>query len=151
MEVLLLQDVPNVGRKNDILVVGDGYAMNFLLPRRMALVATPLVRKQYAEKIRVRLAEREQERAAKTNLLAAIAGKQILLTKKASKVGKLYAAITEKNIVEELQKQLSVEVSEDNIELPEHIKTVGSHSVTVRLGDQAQAVTVVVKAEGAAK
>ena len=151
MEILLLQDVPNVGRKNDLLMVGDGFALNFLLPRRLALVATPLVRKQYAEKIRVRLQEREQERAARMGLLSAISGKQITFSKKASKTGKLYAAISEKHVAEALKQQLALDVTEENIDMPEHIKSVGSHQVIVRMGDLSQPVTVVVQAETAVK
>lgn len=151
MEVLLLQDVANVGHKSDIVVVGDGYAMNFLLPRRMGLVATPLVRRRYAEQIKVRTEDREKERAARTGLLAALAGKQITFQKKASKTGKLYASITEKHIADALAEQLKVNVSAENIDLPEHLKNVGTHAVTVRLGDASQAVNVVVQAEAAAK
>lgn len=151
MEVLLLQDVANVGHRNDIVVVGDGYALNFLLPRRMGLVATPVVRKRYAEAIRVRMEEREKERAARMGVLSALAGKTITLTKKASKTGKLYAGITEKHIAEALMSQLSIDISEDHIDMADHLKTVGSHNVVIRMGDAQQAVTVVVKAEAAAK
>ena len=61
MEVLLLQDVQNVGQKNDLLMVGDGYALNFLLPQQKAIVATPTVRKRYAEEIRRRAEQKELE------------------------------------------------------------------------------------------
>lgn len=149
MEVLLLQDIPGVGKKSDLIVVGDGYALNFLLPRRAALVATPLVRKRYADLIRRRAEERETEKSAKRDAAAAVSGKTITITKKATKAGKLYAGITEAMIVAEVQKQLGVTVKEDDVDLPEHLKTVGSHNVNVQMGDQKVQVTVQIQAEAA--
>lgn len=149
MEVLLLQDIPGVGKKSDLIVVGDGYALNFLLPRRAALVATPLVRKRYADLIRRRAEERETEKSAKRDAAAAVSGKIVVITKKATKAGKLYAGITEAMIVTEIQKQLGVAVKEDDVDMKEHLKTVGSHVVSVQMGDQNVQVTVKIEAEAA--
>lgn len=149
MEVLLLQDIPGVGKKSDLIVVGDGYALNFLLPRRAALVATPLVRKRYADLIRRRAEERETEKNAKMDAANALSGKTVTLVKKASKAGKLYAGVTESAVVKELKAQLGIDVTEDNLDMPEHFKTVGSHQVGVRMGDQRVSVTVKVEAEQA--
>lgn len=146
MEVLLLQDIPGIGKKSDLIVVGDGYALNFLLPRRAALVATPLVRKRYADLIRRRAEERESEKSAKRDAAAAIAGKTVVIAKKASKTGKLFASVTESMVATEIKKQLSVDVREDDIDMPEHLKTVGSHQVSVRMGEQTVQVTVKVEA-----
>lgn len=150
MEVLLLQDIPGVGKKSDLIVVGDGYALNFLLPRRAALVATPLVRKRYADLIRRRAEDRETEKAIKSNAANAISGKTIVIVKKATKAGKLYAGITEALVLEEMKKQLGIEVKEDDLEMPEHFKTIGSHQVSVHMGEQKVQVTVKIDAEAAA-
>lgn len=149
MEVLLLQDIPGVGKKSDLIVVGDGFALNFLLPRRAALVATPLVRKRYADLIRRRAEEREAEKSAKSSAAEALSGKTVTISKKATKTGKLYAGITEEHLVQEVRKQLGVQVKEDDIDLPEHIKAVGSHQISVTMGDQTVQVTVKVEAETA--
>ncbi len=149
MEVLLLQDIPGIGKKSDLIVVGDGYALNFLLPRRAALVATPLVRKRYADLIRRRAEERETEKSAKRDAAAAISGKTVVIAKKASKTGKLFASVTESMVAAEIKKQLSVEVKEDDVGMSEHLKTVGSHQVSVRMGEQTVAVTVKVEAQEA--
>jgi large subunit ribosomal protein L9 len=150
MEVLLLQDIPGVGKKSDLIVVGDGYALNFLLPRRAALVATPLVRKRYADLIRRRAEDRETEKAIKSNAANAISGKTIVIVKKATKTGKLYAGITEAVVLEEMKKQLGIDVKEDDLIMPEHFKTVGSHQVSVQMGEQKVQVTVKIDAESAA-
>lgn len=149
MEVLLLQDIPGIGKKSDLIVVGDGYALNFLLPRHAALVATPLVRKRYADLIRRRAEERETEKSAKRDAAAAIAGKTVVITKKASKTGKLFASVTESMVAGEIKKQLSVDVKEDDVDMSEHLKTVGSHQVSVRMGDQVVQVTVKIEAQQA--
>lgn len=149
MEVLLLQDINGIGKKNDLLVVGDGFALNNLLPRRAALVATPVVRKRYAELIRKRAEEREVEKSAQSSAAAALSGKTVLFTKKVTKAGKLYAGITEKNVMEALKEQLKYDVSEDDIQMDEHIKAAGTHQVTVRIANQNVPVNVKVDAEKA--
>lgn len=148
MEILLLQDVSGIGKKNDLLVVGDGFALNYLLPNRKALVATPTVRKRYADQIRKRAEEKERERALRANAAQAIAGKSVAFTKKASKAGKLYAAISEELIAEAIKTQLGLELKPDAVELQDHIKTTGSHQVKIKLGDGVtQPLAVVVNAE----
>lgn len=147
MEVLLLQDVPGVGKKNDLLVVGDGFALNYLLPKRAALVATPLVRKRYAEFIRRRAEEREREKSAAQSAAEAVADKSIIFAKKVTKTGKLYAAITQKNIVEAFKDQHDLEISEDSVKLDEPIKTTGKHQIMLQLGTQVVTVDVTVTEE----
>ena len=149
MEILLLQDIKGVGKKNDLLVVGDGFALNHLLPTRAALVATPVVRKRYAELIKRRAEEREREKAVQADAAKAVSGKSISFKKKVTKTGKLYAAIQAKTITEALKAQLSLEVSEDAVLMDEPIKTVGTHTVTIKMMDQMVPLAVVVEADKA--
>jgi large subunit ribosomal protein L9 len=149
MEIFLLQDVPGVGKKNDLLLVGDGYALNNLLPRRAALVATPLVRKRYAEFIKRRAEEREREKAVATGAAQAVTGKSLTLVRRVTKTGKLYAAVTEKQIVEAIKEQLELDVSEDAVKIDEPIKTTGNHQVMLQMGTQVVTLPVIVKAEAA--
>src|SRR2546423_12740961 len=100
MEILLLQDIAGIGKKNDLLVVGDGFALNCLLPQRKALVATPTVRKRYADQIRKRAEEKETDRQSQQQAAAALSGKAVQFTRKVTKTGKLYAAISEEQIAE---------------------------------------------------
>lgn len=151
MEVLLLSDIAGVGRRNDLIVVKSGFALNHLLPERKALVVTPNVRRRYAEQIKQRAVEREKEREIQLSLSAALAGKTVHMTAKASKTGKLYAAITEKQIVDLLKKEYSINIPEDSLTITEHIKAVGTHSVTVTIGAQNTTVKVEVKPDAAAK
>ncbi len=104
MEVLLLTDIQGIGKKNDLLVVKSGFALNHLLPERKALVVTPNVRKRYAEVIKKRAIERENERQVQASIASALTGKVLHLKAKASKAGKLYAAVSEAQIVEALNR-----------------------------------------------
>ncbi len=153
MEVLLLTDIAGVGRKNDLIVVSSGYALNHLLPSRKAIVATPNVRKQYAHKITSRAKEREAEKELQMSLSSALAGKTVHIESKTAKGGKLYAQITPETISETLKSEYGVEIPASAISVKEHIKTVGTHTVSVTIGAQTTNVTVEVKAsaEKAAK
>ncbi len=151
MEILLLQDITGIGKKNDLLVVGDGYALNYLLPRRAALVATPVVRKRYAELIRRRAEEREREKSAQADAARAVSGKTITFVHKVTKTGKLYAAITKSAIVEALKEQLSLQIAEDAVVLDEAIKTIGTHTIQVMVSGQSVPLTINVAAEKAEK
>lgn len=147
MEVLLLQDIAGVGSKDDILVVGDGYALNHLLPQSKALVATPTVRRRYADKIRARAEARERERMAAASGVAQAAGKTLTLKRKATKTGKLYAAITEKHIVEALKADHSIEVEETSVSIPEPIKALGEFTITLTMNDLTESMGVTVEEE----
>ena len=139
MEVLLLEDIPGIGQKNDIIIVKHGFALNNLLPRKRALVATPTVRKRYADHIR----RRAEEKARETELMKSAAGvlKDVVLsfTRKASKTGKLYGAISEKDISDILAEKHSIEVAEVNVIIVEPMKSVGVHTAKVKLGEQGEA------------
>ncbi|MCB9808485.1 50S ribosomal protein L9 [Candidatus Peribacteria bacterium] len=147
MEVLLLQDIPGIGKKNDLLMVGDGYALNCLLPRRQALIATPTVRKRYADVIKRRALERQSEIESKQSAAAAVAGKKVTFMRKATKTGKLYAAITEKIIVDALKEQLKIDLEETSISLPEQIKALGKFVASVEVAGRKEDLTVQVDQE----
>ncbi len=147
MEVLLLHDIPGVGKKDDLLVVGDGYALNNLLPNRAAIVATPTVRRRYAEQIRHRAEQKVAEVVAAQNAASQVSGKTISFSKKATKAGKLYASITEKAIVAELKKEHSIEIKESSISITDPIKAIGSFEVDVDMAGSNQKLAVEVALE----
>ncbi|MDD5055150.1 MAG: 50S ribosomal protein L9 [Candidatus Peribacteraceae bacterium] len=146
MEVLLLIDIVGIGRKNDLVVVKNGFALNCLLPERKAIVATPGVRKRFAEHIKKRALEREMEREIVQSVSNALGGKVIHISAKASKTGKLYAALSEQHIVDTLASEYGISVPVSAITLEDHIKTVGLHPVTVAVGAQSTTIQVDVKA-----
>jgi large subunit ribosomal protein L9 len=147
MEVFLLEDIAGVGKRNDLLIVGDGYALNCLLPHRKALVATPTVRRRYAAQIRKRAEEKQKERDIKADAAGAIDGKELEFSRKITKTGKLYAAISEKHISEALKKDHSMEIKESEIVISEPIKTLGAFDVTLKLADSDKILKIKVEEE----
>jgi len=146
MEVLLLQDIVGIGKKNDLLNVAHGYALNYLLPRRLALVATPAVRRQYGEMIKKRAEERAAEKALQESLAEALTGKVVHIQSKTAKGGKLYAQVSEQMIVDALQAEYSVTLPAHAIRIAEQIKTAGTHTVQVTLGAKSTPLTIDVAA-----
>ena len=147
MELLLLQDINGIGKQNDIIVVGDGFALNHLLPSRKALVATPTVRKRYAEQIKRRAEEREHDRKMQLEAAGTLAGKIVNFQRKVTSTGKLYAAISAKDISEALSTQHSINISADKIQIADPIKAVGNATVQIQIGDQSYPLQVSVAKE----
>ena len=147
MEVLLLTDIPGIGKKNDLLVVKSGFALNHLLPNRKALVVTPNVRKRYADQIKQRALERENEKQLQSSLSNALGGKTVHIVAKVAKTGKLYAAVSEAAVAEAIKKEHSVDITEKSVVIPSHIKSVGTHTVQITVGTQTINLTVDVAAD----
>lgn len=133
MKVILLTDVKGSGKKDEIINVSDGYARNFLFPKKMAVEATPGAMKEIERK-RAAADAREAERRAQAEAKAAqLKNKVINLTVKCGEKGRLYGSITTAEIAAELEKQHGVQVDKRKIDLPEAIRTVGDVQVEVRL------------------
>ena len=129
MKVILLQDVRSVGRKHEIKNVADGYAMNFLFPRKLAEAATDAKIKEIEATRAAHEVQAHQEEEALAKKITSLNGKQISLSVRATPQGGLFKSVTLKDIARAIQEQLSLEIPESVIELNEHIKTVGKHTV----------------------
>lgn len=133
MKVILLQDVKGTGKKDQIVEASDGFARNYLIPRKMAREATSeainaIEKSKNADKHRedVRRAEAE-ERSRK------LKGKVVQLTVRGGENGKLYGAVTNDQIAEALKQQHGIEIDKRKIEMEEPIKTAGQSFVTLKL------------------
>lgn len=133
MKVILLTDVKGSGKKDEIINVSDGYARNFLFPKKMAVEATPGALKEI-EKKRAAEAAREAERRAQAEEKARqLKGKVINISVKCGEKGRLYGSITTAEIAAELEKQHGIKVDKRKIDLSDPIRTVGDVQVTVWL------------------
>jgi len=133
MKVILLQDIKGSGKKDDIITVSDGYARNFLFPKKLAVEATPGASKEIARK-RAAEAAREAERRAQAEEKARqLKGKTINMSVKCGEKGRLYGSITTAEIAEQLEKQHGIAVDKKKIDLPDPIRTVGDVKVSVWL------------------
>lgn len=148
MEVLLLKDLSQLGRAGEVKRVAEGYARNYLIPRGLAVMATPGAIKQ-AEKQREAAARRQVKELSQAQALAQVLdGLTVTFQARAGESDRLYGSITSANIAEALEEQVGQEVDRRKIDLEEPLKQLGTHAVTIRLATQAEAkVTVVVERE----
>ena len=137
MKVIILQNIKGFGQMGDVKNVSDGYARNFLFPRKIAKLATDAAMKE-VDSLKKKLEATqnlEKENAAK--LADQLKDVVLEFTKKATKTGKLYSAVTKEDIAETLTKQSGLQVSPDLINLDGHegghIKQLGEHIVKVQL------------------
>lgn len=142
MKVILTERFDNLGGPGEIVTVADGYARNYLIPRGLAVEATPanvsawrsrLERKKAQEEKEVQLAQKEADR---------IDGRELTFPMKASEGGRLFGSVTSNDIASQL------EIDRKRIQLPEPIKELGTHEVRVRFHSQVEAaVNVIVTRE----
>jgi large subunit ribosomal protein L9 len=152
MKVILLSDVKGRGKEGDVIEVARGFATNYLLPRKMAIQATPGNLKQLEARVH-NIKKREETKRAEAEAHAAqVSGKSIVIEMKAGDGGKLYGSVTGGMIADALAEQIGVDVDRRKLDLHGHIKTVGEHVIDVRLYDEvtAQITLKVVPIGGAA-
>ena len=148
MEIILLQDVKSLGKKGERVKINDGYARNFVLPKKLGIEATAKnlndlkLQKKHEEKVAQEKLDDAKELAESLN------DKQIVLKIKAGEGGKLFGAVSSKEIAKEVQSQLGFEIDKKKIQLPEAIKTLGNHEVTIKLHPKVTAKIVVKVTEG---
>ncbi|HIS93023.1 MAG TPA: 50S ribosomal protein L9 [Candidatus Alectryocaccomicrobium excrementavium] len=133
MKVILLSDVKGTGKKDQIVEVSDGYARNFLLPRKLAREATnealnAIDTAKRAAKHRDDVKREQAEQKARE-----LKGKVVVLRLRAGENGRLYGSVTNEQIADALREQHGVEVDKRKIELEEPVKAVGQVLATVRL------------------
>lgn len=132
MEIILREHVDKLGRRGDVVKVADGYARNYLLPRKLALVATEGNRKQ-VERERAKLEAKEvEERGASETMATAMAGVEIVIARKVGEAETLYGSVTSADIAEALATK-GFEIERRKLQLPEPIKQIGEFDVPVRL------------------
>jgi len=132
MEVILREDVQSLGKAGQLVKVKPGYARNFLLPRGLAFEATPGNKKRIEAEAKARDTKANAEKAASEQLAARLGSITLAMRGKAGEEGKLFGSITAQDIAEALAAE-GFSVDKRKLELEHPIKTVGFHSVTVRL------------------
>lgn len=133
MEIILKQDVPNLGHKDDIVTVKDGYAANYLIPRGMAMMATPSAKKVLAENLRQRAHKEAKIREDATLLANALEGLTVKVATKVSSKGKVFGSVNNIQITEALV-ALGHDVDRKNVTIigTDTIKEVGTYEAVVK-------------------
>ncbi len=134
MKVILQQDVKGQGKKGQMVEVSEGYARNFLLPRKLAIVATTDAINTMNLKEKARKAEEARMKAEAEATAEKLKELQVKLTAKAGNGGKLFGAITGKEISEGLKKQFNLDVPKQKLVVTEPIKAFGTYQVKAKLG-----------------
>lgn len=147
MKVLLCEDIEKLGWLGDIVEVKEGYARNYLLPQRLAIVPTEANIKSLAEEKARRAEARRLARQEKEQLIASLAGVEVVISAKTNEQGHLFGSVAERDIAEQLRAK-GFAVSDDMVKMPAHIKEVGVSDVVIRAAsDLTATVRVVVLSE----
>jgi large subunit ribosomal protein L9 len=145
MKVIFLQDVPNVARAGEIKEVADGYGRNFLIPKNLALLATPSVTSTTEAQGRIVAHKQGQIEAEITELAHQLEGKEVILKARTGAKDRLFGSITSADIASELQNTTGLVVDKKKIELAEPIRQLGSYEVAIKLAkDIAPTIKVIV-------
>jgi len=147
MKVILMTDVPALGHRGETRDVANGYARNFLLPRKLAVLATPANLKNVEHLKRQRQKEEDRALEAARGTAAKIDALTLAVTARASEDGRLYGSVSAQDVIEFLERH-QVSVEKRRVHLEEAIKAVGDYQVPIRLhGDVTATLTVSVTAE----
>ena len=134
MKVILQQDVKGQGKKGEMIEVSEGYGRNFLLPRKLAVPATADAINTMNLKEKARKAEEARQKAEAEATAEKLKECMVKLTAKAGNGGKLFGAVTTKEISEGLKTQYGVDIPKQKLVLDEPIKAFGSYQVKAKLG-----------------
>jgi len=133
MKVILLQDIKGTGKKNQIVEVSDGFARNYLFPKKLALGANAAALNA-VEKSQSAQAHREQQLKGEAEALAArLKGMVITVQARAGEAGRLYGSVTAQEVTDALAEQYGVKLEKRRVELPNPVRTVGDSEVNVWL------------------
>ena len=148
MQVILQQDVPKLGKKGDLITVAEGYGRNYLLPRNLATEASRGKLNELAEMKKVADYKKKQAAQRAEELAEILKQTEVKLTAKVGAGGKLFGAISNKDIVDHLKKQYNIDVDKKKVILKTPIKILGEYRIKLKLHPKVPAeLTVLVVQE----
>ena len=147
MKVILIKDVKGIGRAHEVVKAKDGHALNYLIPKKLAIAATPAALKE-AELRRKQTEERAKVDAALlAQNIASLAEANIVIKIKANEKGHLYDAIGESDISKAVKEQSRIDLPEDAIKLEKPIKELGTFDIPVATADTFGKFSITIEAE----
>ena len=147
MKVILLKDIKGTGKKDQILEISDGYARNYLLPRKLAVEATADNLNTMRMKEKAKAAAIAAEKAKATENAKALESLIVKIPAKAGSGGRLFGSITTKEISDNLKKQFNIDIDSKKIVLSDPIKSFGSFDVKCKFGHEINGVIHVLVVE----
>jgi large subunit ribosomal protein L9 len=145
MKVILLKDIPKVGKRYDIKEINNGHALNMLIPRGLAIAATPQAIKRVEGQKAQMAGEMKVQHELLIQNIKAIEATTLTITGKANAKGHLFAGIHREEIVRELHTQARIEIETSFIQLEHPLKEVGEYSIHIKAGGKEAVLKVVVK------
>lgn len=139
MKIVLRDDIDNVGRKGDLIEVADGYARNYLVPRGLAIVATKGTIKQAQAMQRSREVREAREREAAEAVAGRLRDQTVRIQARVGEAGRLFGSVTATDVADAVAEQLEVELDRKKLALPEPIREVGMHDVSLKLHPEVEA------------
>lgn len=139
MDIILLQDIDNVGDKHTIVKVKDGYGRNYLLPRGMAILANDTNRRKLAEMVRIEEARESKRLDEYRELATRLQAATLRIGAKAGTSGKIFGSVNNSQIANAIREQLGIEIERRKIEIPEEVKNLGSYTANLNLHKQVKA------------
>ena len=147
MKVILQQDVKGQGKKGQMIEVAEGYARNFLLPRKLAVLATADAMNTMRLQEKAKRAEEARLRAEAVETAEKLKNAPVKITARAGANGKLFGAVTSKEVSDALQAQYGIELGKQKIVLEEPIKAYGSYQLKAKLGFEVSGTVYVMVVE----
>ena len=144
VEVILIKDTPNVGKRGELCSVSDGYADNYLIPRGFAVIATEGAVKAVKQQLSAKARKHAEEISNAQEVAQTLATMTLEIPAKAGGNGRLFGAVTNVQVAEAIFKTLNVEIDKHKIEMDKsEIKALGTYPVRVRLGNNVIATTTI--------
>lgn len=135
MQVILIQDVDNLGARHELVNVKNGYARNYLIPRKLAIEANPSNLKQHEEKLKV-IAKKEASMLAElTKVIDILKASPVKVTAKTGTAGKIFGSVTSLQIARAIREQKGYEIDRKRISISDDVKELGTHKVSIDFGN----------------
>jgi large subunit ribosomal protein L9 len=134
MDIILIQDVDNLGGKNEVVKVKNGYARNYLIPQKMAVEASPTNLKQLQERLKVKAKKEAAMLAEIKTVIAAIQNGAIKIGAKSGTSGKIFGSVTSLQIARAIRDQKGYEIDRKRITIADEVKELGSYKATIDFG-----------------
>lgn len=135
MQVILIQDVDNLGGANELVTVKNGYARNYLIPKKLALEASPSNLKQLEEKLKVKRKKEEKMLAEINQVIAKLQEGPLKLGAKTGTSGKIFGSVTSLQISRAIREQRGYDIDRKRIHLNDEVKELGQYKATIDFGN----------------
>ncbi|HOM33081.1 MAG TPA: 50S ribosomal protein L9 [Candidatus Paceibacterota bacterium] len=139
MKIILLENIPKLGKKYEIKEVSEGYAVNFLIPKKLAAVATPVKIKEIQNIKKQEELKKQKEEQQLKELTQKIKSIKLEFKLKTDKNGKTFGSINKEDIIKKLNDQEKIKLDEKQIILNEHIKKIGEYKIKIKFNSEIEA------------